>query len=59
LTRYFKKGDKMFEASNFKARESLNRQYSQIKGASSINDVSIGFGKGWIVFAVFFFLSRL
>lgn len=42
----------MFEASNFKARESLNRQYSQIKGASSINDVSIGFGKGWIVFAV-------
>jgi len=42
----------MFQESNFKARESLNKQYSQIKGASSINDVSIGFGKGWIVFAV-------
>lgn len=42
----------MFQASNFKARESLNMQYSQIKGASSINDVSIGFGKGWVVFAV-------
>ena len=42
----------MFEESNFKARESLNKQYSQIKGASSINDVSIGFGQGWIVFAI-------
>jgi hypothetical protein len=42
----------MFQESNFKARESLNKQYSQIKGASSINDVSIGFGKGWVVFAV-------
>ena len=42
----------MFQESNFKARESLNKQYSQIKGASSINDVSVGFGKGWIVFAV-------
>ena len=38
--------------SNFKARQSLNRQYSQIKGASSINDVAVGFGKGWIVFAI-------
>ncbi|HIP51708.1 MAG TPA: hypothetical protein EYG94_06425 [Campylobacterales bacterium] len=42
----------MFQESNFKARESLNKQYSQIKGASSINDVSVGFGKGWIIFAV-------
>lgn len=42
----------MMQESNFKARESLNRQYSQIKGASSINDVSVGFGKGWIVFAI-------
>jgi len=42
----------MVAQSNFKARQSLNKQYSQIKGASSINDVAIGFGKGWIVFAV-------
>ncbi len=42
----------MLQTSNFKARESLNQQYSHIKGASSINDVSIGFGKGWIVFAI-------
>ncbi len=42
----------MLQTSNFKARESLNEQYSHIKGASSINDVSIGFGKGWIVFAI-------
>ncbi len=38
--------------SNYKARQSLNYQYSQIKGASAINDVAVGFGKGWIVFAV-------
>jgi len=42
----------MVAQSNFKARQSLNRQYSQIKGASSINDVAVGFGKGWIVFAI-------
>ncbi|CAA6823902.1 MAG: Unknown protein [uncultured Sulfurovum sp.] len=38
--------------SNYQARQSLNHQYSKIKGASAINDVAIGFGKGWIVFAV-------
>ena len=38
--------------SNYKARQSLNYQYSQIKGASAINDVAVGFGKGWIVFAI-------
>ena len=42
----------MTQQSNFKARKALNQQYSQIKGASSINDVAIGFGKGWIVFAI-------
>lgn len=42
----------MMQESNFKARESLNQQYSQIKGASSINDVALGFGQGWIVFAI-------
>lgn len=42
----------MIQQSNFKARQSLNKQYAQIKGASSINDVAVGFGKGWIVFAV-------
>jgi len=42
----------MIQESNFKARQSLNKQYAQIKGASSINDVALGFGKGWIVFAV-------
>ena len=42
----------MVKQSNFKARQSLNSQYAQIKGASSINDVAVGFGKGWIVFAV-------
>ncbi len=38
--------------SNYQARQSLNHQYAQIKGASAINDVAIGFGKGWIVFAI-------
>ncbi|CAA6801995.1 MAG: Unknown protein [uncultured Sulfurovum sp.] len=38
--------------SNYKARQSLNYQYAQIKGASSINDVAVGFGKGWVIFAV-------
>ncbi len=38
--------------SNYSARQSLNRQYANIKGASSINDVAMGFGRGWIVFAV-------
>ena len=42
----------MRQQSNFKARQSLNNQYAQIKGASSINEVATGFGKGWIVFAV-------
>ena len=42
----------MIQQSNFKARQSLNKQYAQIKGASSINDVAVGFGKGWIIFAV-------
>ena len=42
----------MRQQSNFKARQSLNNQYAQIKGASSINDVATGFGKGWIVFAI-------
>jgi len=42
----------MIQQSNFKARQSLNNQYAQIKGASSINDVALGFGKGWIVFAI-------
>jgi hypothetical protein len=42
----------MVQQSNFKARQSLNKQYAKIKGASSINDVALGFGKGWIVFAV-------
>lgn len=39
--------------SNYKARHSLNTEYAKIKGASAINEVAIGFGKGWIVFAVF------
>jgi len=38
--------------SNYQARQSLNHQYAQIKGASAINDVAIGFGKGWVVFAI-------
>lgn len=38
--------------SNYQARQSLNHQYANIKGASAINDVAIGFGKGWIVFAI-------
>jgi len=38
--------------SNYTARQNLNAHYAQIKGASSINDVAMGFGKGWIVFAV-------
>ncbi|CAA6820648.1 MAG: Unknown protein [uncultured Sulfurovum sp.] len=38
--------------SNYKARQSLNYQYAQIKGASAINDVAVGFGKGWIIFAI-------
>jgi len=38
--------------SNYKARQSLNYQYAQIKGASAINDVAVGFGKGWVVFAI-------
>lgn len=38
--------------SNYQARQSLNHQYAQIKGASAINDVAVGFGKGWIVFAI-------
>jgi biopolymer transport protein ExbB/TolQ len=38
--------------SNYKARQSLNQEYAKIKGASAINDVAIGFGKGWIVFAI-------
>jgi hypothetical protein len=38
--------------SNFEARQSLNKQYAQIKGASSINAVAVGFGKGWIIFAI-------
>ncbi|CAA6811750.1 MAG: Unknown protein [uncultured Sulfurovum sp.] len=38
--------------SNYQARQSLNHQYAQIKGASAINDVAVGFGKGWIIFAV-------
>ena len=42
----------MIQQSNFKARQSLNKQYAQIKGASSINDVAVGFGKGWIIFAI-------
>ena len=46
------KGFTMIQPSNFKARQSLNNQYAQIKGASSINDVATGFGKGWIIFAI-------
>ena len=42
----------MIHPSNFKARQSLNNQYAQIKGASSINEVALGFGKGWIIFAI-------
>ena len=42
----------MIQQSNYKARQSLNKQYAEIKGASAINDVAIGFGKGWIVFAI-------
>jgi len=38
--------------SNYQARQSLNHQYAQIKGASAINDVAVGFGKGWVVFAI-------
>jgi len=38
--------------SNYQARQSLNHQYAKIKGAASINDVAIGFGKGWVVFAI-------
>jgi len=38
--------------SNYTAKQNLNAHYAQIKGASSINDVAMGFGKGWIVFAV-------
>ena len=37
---------------NYDARQNLNRQYSQIKGALAINDVAVGFGKGWIIFAI-------
>jgi len=40
------------QESNFKARQSLNNQYAQIKGASSINDVAVGFARGWIIFAI-------
>jgi len=42
----------MIQQTNYKARQSINNQYIKIKGASSINDVAIGFGKGWIVFAI-------
>ncbi len=42
----------MIQQSNYKARQSLNKQYAAIKGASAINDVAMGFGKGWIVFAI-------
>jgi hypothetical protein len=38
--------------SNFQARQSLNKEYAKIKGASAINDVALGFGRGWIVFAI-------
>jgi hypothetical protein len=38
--------------SNYQARQSLNHEYAKIKGAASINDVAIGFGKGWVVFAI-------
>jgi hypothetical protein len=43
--------------SNYQARQSLNHQYAQIKGASAINDVAIGFGKGWVVFAILSILA--
>jgi len=40
-------------SSNFKARQSLNNKYQEIKGALSINEVAEGFSKGWIIFAIF------
>jgi len=40
------------KTSNFQAQQELNNEYAHIKGASSINDVAKGFGKGWIVFAI-------
>jgi len=37
---------------NLAAKQSLNRQYANIKGAGAINDVAVGFGRGWIAFAI-------
>ena len=42
----------MYLESNYQARQSLNHQYSKIKGAATINEVAMGFGKGWVVFAI-------
>ena len=42
----------MAHVNNRQGRQSLNRQYSAMKGASAINDVAVGFGKGWVVFAI-------
>ena len=42
----------MYLESNYQARKSLNHEYTKIKGAATINEVAMGFGKGWVVFAV-------
>ncbi len=42
----------MYLESNYQARQSLNHEYTKIKGAATINEVAMGFGKGWVVFAV-------
>ena len=42
----------MYLESNYQARQSLKHQYSKIKGAATINEVAMGFGKGWVVFAI-------
>lgn len=42
----------MAHVNNTEGRQALNRAYSAMKGASAINDVATGFGKGWVVFAI-------
>ncbi len=42
----------MYLESNYQARQSLNHEYAKIKGAATINEVAMGFGKGWVVFAI-------
>jgi len=42
----------MIQKSNYKAQQSLNKKYREIKGAIAIDDVAEGFGRGWIIFAI-------